>query len=78
LDEWARLGLTLQQTVGNQLSRLTVATVIAEVRRNLRQSGEEESLDAVTKLATEQLRELLDRSRHISERARPGGLYRTM
>lgn len=78
MDEWARLGLTLQRAVDNQLSRLTVATVIAEVRRSLRQSGEEESLDVVTKRATEELRELLDRSRHISDGARPGGRYRTL
>ena len=66
MDQWVELAIKLQQDVDGELSRLSIATVIAEVRRDLRMTAEPESLSAVEAEATLRVAELVERRRQAS------------
>jgi hypothetical protein len=66
VDQWAELALSLQQDVAGELSRLSIATVIAEVRRDLRMTGEAESLSSVDAVATLRVADLVARRRRTT------------
>ena len=66
MDQWAELALRLQRDIDSVVSRLGVATVIAEVRRELRAAGEEDSLELVGMVASERVADMAARRHQAS------------
>ena len=77
MEQWAKLALELQQVFDNELSRLTVATVVAEVRADLRADGlGDDQPEVVRQVAMMRLAEMLEQRRMLDETLRPAGSRR--
>jgi hypothetical protein len=77
MDPWVKLALELQEEVGGELSRLTVATVIAEVRGELRADGlGDDQPEVVRPLAAQRLGEMIDQRRALDDALKPAGVRR--
>jgi hypothetical protein len=77
MDPWVNLALELQKELANDLSRLTVATVIAEVRVDLRGDGlGDDQPEVVRPLASERLWAMIEQRRALDETLRMAGTSR--
>jgi hypothetical protein len=77
VEPWVTLALELQELFDNELSRLTVATVIAEVRTDLRADGlGDDQPEVVRQVASMRLAEMLEQRRALDESLRPTGSSR--
>lgn len=77
MDPWVQLALTLQQEMSNEFSRLTVATVIAEIRSELTADGlGGDDPEVVRAVAQERLWDMLRQRRAIDDALRPAGVRR--
>lgn len=76
MDEWVDLTLSLQKETGNELSRLSVATVVAEVRREITRRGEPETRETVAFIARDRLTQMLQQKHARNET--PVGLNRRL
>lgn len=77
MDPWVQLALMLQQELSNEFSRLTVATVIAEVRAELAADGlGGDDPEVVRAVAQERLWDMLRQRRALDETLRPAGTAR--
>jgi hypothetical protein len=77
MEQWVKLALELQEFFDNEVSRLTVATVIAEVRADLRADGlGDDQPEVVRQVASMRLAEMLEQRRAVDEALRPAGVRR--
>lgn len=77
MEPWVNLALELQQLFDGELSRLTVATVIAEVRADLRADGlGDDQPEVVRQVASMRLAEMMEQRRTLVEALRPAGSSR--
>jgi hypothetical protein len=77
MEQWVKLALELQKFFDNELSRLTVATVIAEARADLRADGlGDDQPEVVRQVASMRLAEMLEQRRAVGEALRPAGARR--
>jgi hypothetical protein len=79
MERWVKLALELQQMFDNELSRLTVATVIAEARADLRADGlGDDQPEVVRQIASMRLAEMIEQRRALDETLRPAGSRRAV
>jgi hypothetical protein len=77
MDPWVQLALTLQQELSNEFSRLTVATVIAEIRAEMTADGlGGDDPEVVGAVAQERLWDMLRQRRATEDALRPAGVSR--
>jgi hypothetical protein len=77
MDPWVQLALTLQQELSNEFSRLTVATVIAEIRAEMTADGlGGDDPEVVGAVAQERLWDMLRQRRATEDALRPAGIGR--